>query len=157
MTTPVYLAGPYESRDTINGPRYAGALHKIDATCTSTWLTETFDINEGVTGPAAELDDATVSEHALNDLSDVDDCDVFVLITAKYLGVEATASGGRHVETGYALARGKRIIVLGEPENVFHRIASGPVEVVGSMNDVLLAIQRFQIQQLRSAGRDADS
>lgn len=151
MTTLIYLAGPYEARDVIAGEHFAGSLDRVDSRCVSSWLTEEHEINEGTTGPATKLDDATVSGHALDDLVDINSCDVFVLITANQLMGKATTSGGRHVETGYALAKGKHIIVLGEPENIFHRIASGPVERADSWHDVLLAIQRFQIRTLREA------
>lgn len=34
-------------------------------------------------------------------------------------------TGGRHVEFGYAIAKGKRIFVIGPQENVFHHYANG--------------------------------
>ena len=35
------------------------------------------------------------------------------------------ATGGRHVEFGLALAQGKRVIIVGPRENVFHYLLPG--------------------------------
>ncbi len=118
----VYLAAPYGSRDAIR--QYADQLTRIGFKVTSTWLDETHDINEGTQGAAADLPDAQVDKHARDDMRDIDRSDLLVLFTAASVGAEG--GGGRHVETGYALAKiGPRyVIVVGEPENVFHRLTS---------------------------------
>ena len=54
------------------------------------------------------------------DLNDVVRSDLLILFTAAFVGIEG--GGGRHVETGWALAHGVPIIVVGQPENVFHRM-----------------------------------
>lgn len=117
----VYLAAPYGSRDTIR--EYAAQLRRIGFVVTSTWLEEQHEINAGTQGAATALADGQVSQHAYDDLRDVESSDLFVLFTAASVGVEG--GGGRHVETGYFMAkRGTaHTIVVGEPENIFHRMA----------------------------------
>ena len=53
------------------------------------------------------------------DLQDIEDCEVFIAYNPVIMQKKGT--GGRHVEFGYALARNKPIIYIGEkPENVYH-------------------------------------
>lgn len=54
---------------------------------------------------------------ALLDLEDVDKCNTFVLFT--HPRGSKQPGGGRFVEFGYALAKKKRCIIVGEYENVF--------------------------------------
>lgn len=63
-------------------------------------------------------DGLTRGQIALLDIEDVDACDTLVSFT-KPRGT-LTTGGGRHVEFGYGLARGKKMILIGERENVFH-------------------------------------
>jgi nucleoside 2-deoxyribosyltransferase len=51
------------------------------------------------------------------DLDDVKDADVLLLLTSG-----GKSGGGKHVETGYAIALGKRVIMVGPKENVFHNL-----------------------------------
>jgi hypothetical protein len=143
----VYLAAPYGARDIIRG--LLPDLADLDIVCTSSWLSETHDINDGTTGAALDLDDTTVSGHATQDLDDINDSDALVLFTSQYLK-NFSASGGRHVETGYALARGLHVIVIGPPENVFHCMRNGAVELAPDWHAALLALQQWQIRNLRN-------
>lgn len=120
----VYLAAPYAARELVAG--YATELTRIGYTVTSTWLKETHEINPGTTDAATDLDAATVSGHAQDDLRDVYVSDLFVLFTGKAVRIPDAGSGGRHVETGYFIAqRGTaHVIVVGEPENIFHRMTA---------------------------------
>jgi nucleoside 2-deoxyribosyltransferase len=64
-------------------------------------------------------EDGLTREHiAIMDIEDVDACDTLVSFTQPYGSVNK--GGGRHVEFGYAMARRKRLVVIGERENVFH-------------------------------------
>lgn len=143
----VYIAAPYAARDRVTDS-WLPALRRINATSTASWLEETHQINDGTVGAAPGLTDAAASEHAQQDFEDIASSEVLLLLTADYLGVNGT-SGGRHVETGYALARGLHVIVVGEPENVFHRVQSGAVEVVQSFIEALTAIQQLEIRRLK--------
>ncbi len=50
---------------------------------------------------------------------DIAACDLFVTFS-EHPG-SPHVSGGRHVETGMALAMDRRVIVVGPAENIFHR------------------------------------
>lgn len=114
----VYVAAPYGARDEVRQvitPLFA----QHDLQYTSSWLDEEHEITPGVEGAATDLADATVEEHVEGDFNDIHDAQVLLLFTAAAVGKEG--GGGRHVETGYALALGMTVVVVGEPENVFHR------------------------------------
>lgn len=53
-------------------------------------------------------------EYGQKDLDDIDEENVVVSFTGE------GGKGGRHVEYGYGLATGKRMIIVGSRENVFH-------------------------------------
>jgi hypothetical protein len=83
-------------------------LISLGHTVTSSWL----DASDYGTDAAR-----TPGNRRLNALAcdaDVVACDALVMIAGDGL------KGGRHVELGMALALGKCVYVLGEPENVFH-------------------------------------
>lgn len=115
----VYLAAPYGAREMIRA--YADELRGQGIRVTSSWLDEQHDINPGTQGAAVALSDQQVDQHAQTDIREVRGSDLLVLFTAAAVGVEG--GGGRHVETGIALALGKPVVVVGAPENVFHRTA----------------------------------
>lgn len=134
----IYLASAYQTRDVIRG--YAAELSFIDMKCTSSWLNEEHKISAGTVGAATDLEDAQVRQHVMNDYNDVSDSDVLVLFTESVTGEKG--GGGRHVETGFALAKGKKVIVIGEPENVFHR---GPqVTIVPNWHEALLQLVHWR-------------
>lgn len=127
MSAPViplraYLAAPYAAREQVAD--YARELVEVGFDVTASWLDEEHEINSGTLGAAPALTGEEVARHAATDLDDIDRCDVLIVFTAAALGLHAEdcASGGRHVETGYALAKGIPVLVVGEPENVFHRL-----------------------------------
>lgn len=126
----VYIAAPYAARELAK--TYADELATIGIECTSTWVTETTTIDNQSTGAATGLDDEQVRQHVTTDLRDIARADVLVHLTAEHVWhntnssyssskAPALNSGGRHVELGYALARNKPIVNVGDPENVFHR------------------------------------
>lgn len=129
----VYLAAPYGAREEVLG--LASDLYSRGMTCSSSWLAETHEINPGTEGAAPALSDAQVALHATDDLVDILSSQALVLFTAAYLGVEG--GGGRHIETGYAMATGIPVIVVGEPENVFHRMGLPRVELVSDWASAL--------------------
>lgn len=133
----IYLAGPYAARTTLAG--YAEELRSIGITVTSTWLDETHDINAGTEGAATALTDSQVALHAATDIDDVRRSDILVLFTAASVGCEG--GGGRHVETGIAIALHKPVLIIGEPENVFHRLGN-PVFTVPDWHAAVLDLAR---------------
>ena len=124
----LYLAAPYAARDWVREvavPQFTKAGH----TYTSEWLLATRAITPATLGTSPATSDADVMYHAGKDLEEVLAADVLVHFTADYLVARTRLdplrdnlhSGGRHVETGYALAHHKSVIVLGQPENIFQR------------------------------------
>ena len=88
-----------------------------DAAATIEALTDHKVIARWVHGGETGL---TREQIALLDLEDVDRSDAVISFTMPY--GTATTGGGRHVEFGYALAKGKRSFVIGERECVFHHL-----------------------------------
>ncbi len=135
-----YLAAPYAARTQIR--TLASQLTRIGYTITSTWLDEEHEVNAGTTGAASSLADNVVMGHALQDLKDIDRSQLLVLFTLDVCDLEdggSGISGGRHVETGYAIARNVPIVVVGEPENVFHRMGK-QVTVVPNWHEALIEL-----------------
>lgn len=145
----VYLAAPYGARDTIRD--YAAQLHRIGFEVTSTWLNEQHEINAGTQHAAAALSDDQVSGHAYDDLRDVQRSHLFVLFTAAAVGVEG--GGGRHIETGYFIANcgTAHVIVVGEPENIFHRMAT--VTAVPDWHEAVIELSSRLAASLRDQPR----
>lgn len=107
----IYLAARYIRRDELRG--YAKKLRELGYIVTSRWLRETKD-------PVSTVADVTEAEHiriAKRDLKDVARADMFVCFNNE-AGMKKR--GGHHVELGYALALGKKIVVLEGEENTFN-------------------------------------
>lgn len=133
MSLKVYLAAPYGTRDSIR--RLAAELEQIGMTATSSWLQEQHEVSAATTGAASGVGDDDAQRHVAQDFADIDRSDVLVVFTEPMWTPSPTPgrgstlslvggnphSGGRHIETGYAQALGKRVLVVGEPENIFHR------------------------------------
>ena len=115
----VYLAARYSRNAEMRVVR--DALAHLDITVTSRWI----DLHPDIVGNHEE----SKGDEALNaspeecaplaghDLDDLEQADWMVNFTG--LGGRR---GGRHVEFGYALARGKRLFVVGPREHVFHTL-----------------------------------
>lgn len=122
----VYIAAPYAAR--AQAKAYADELHRMGIAVTARWLDEDHEINGTTIGAASGLTDEQASQHAGNDIDDIGKADTFVVLTEsacrKALNGLPSTSGGRHVETGWFLAtRGAgHVIVVGDPENIFHRL-----------------------------------
>lgn len=57
---------------------------------------------------------------ALMDIEDVDRADIVISFT--HPRGFLTPGGGRHVEFGYALAKNKKLVIIGHFENIFHHM-----------------------------------
>lgn len=111
----IYLSAQFEDAAILRDAR--AKLASLGYTVTSRWL------DAGTAVPAtAQAGEAGAGERlaaiAVQDLEDIRAADVVVV----YNPPEACAigRGGRHVETGFALALGKPIVVVGARGNVFH-------------------------------------
>ena len=116
----IYLAARYSRIDELN--RYSVQLRAAGHEVTSRWLLGNHQIQESVDA----VEKATISVpkegsiFALDDYEDVAKANVVVSFTEE---PRAHASrGGRHVEFGLGLGWGKRVIVVGPRENVFHTL-----------------------------------
>lgn len=127
--TRFYLAARWEdqatARDLANALVAAGLPHLA---CTARWLEVTASQNTGLA--------------AISCLNDVYRGHVLVQWNPK--AVHRSGTGGRHVEVGVALALGRPVIVLGEPEHVFHHhplvfpfpTSSAPEDVAAAIQDL---------------------
>lgn len=106
----IYIAGRYSRRDEFR--EVAKQLEEMGHEVTSTWLRENIDPNHTM----ADIPPSFAAGAALTDLEDVDRADAVLF----YSETELTPRGGRHVEFGYAIAKGKFIYVIGPAENIFH-------------------------------------
>lgn len=95
-------------------------------------------------------DEEKLSRHdaATMDLADVDRADALVIYTLKKGSM--FSSGGRFVELGYALAKGKFVIVVGDRENVFCHLDY--VIVVETTEAALAALQIWREKSWRASG-----
>ena len=142
----IYLASRYPRREELAG--YARDLEDAGYEVTSSWL----DGDDEIIENAGEYTSAA-SQIAQGDLDDVDSADVLISFTENrklvpYL--DAASRGGRHVEFGFARGRGKRLIIVGPSENVFHTLTAvqvfdswGPevIEALGEHHDATLPVK----------------
>ena len=115
----VYIAGPYAARDLL-APAVV-ALEEAGHESTARWLDATHAITPGTINAALDQSDDYVRTHVAEDYEDIEAADAVLLYTGSAFPRMPVGSGGRHVETGYALGLGKPVVVVGEAENVFHR------------------------------------
>ena len=102
----VYIAARYFRRSEMI--EKAAELELMGQKVTSRWIKES---HEGVPD----------SECAMNDEADIRHSDV-VIFFAESAGLGDRGGGGRHVEFGMAYALNKKIIVVGDRENLFHSL-----------------------------------
>jgi hypothetical protein len=101
----VYLAAMYGSKEKIK--EVAAKLNGIGITVTSSWLYSTDDADD-------------IPGAAYRDLMDVKEADAVINFTTdRSVGY---VTGGRHVEFGAAWAWGKKLIIVGPKENIFHEL-----------------------------------
>lgn len=127
----IYLAARFSRREQLN--ELADELRRMGHIVTSRWL-ETKWVNRPDQSAAAPPEYRQT--YALIDLEDVQAADVMINFTED--AIPNAGRGGRHVEFGYAMALGKRMVVVGYRENLFHEHPS--VEFFETQWDMLRAI-----------------
>lgn len=136
----VYLAARYSRREELLG--YIGQLREAGHVVNSRWLLDGPEAHDG----AAKVEAATqtmppeAAAFALDDYADVFACDLLVAFTETPRAPSA-GRGGRHVEFGIALALGKRLVVVGPRENVFHALPG--VEQYWTWAEALARLRRI--------------
>lgn len=108
----VYLAAPFSWKTEIK--KYRAELERNKITCVSTWLDEECSPNTKL----SDISDNYSQNCALVDMNDIDICDVFILFTVS--PEKPVVRGGRHFESGYAMALDKELVIVGPKENIFH-------------------------------------
>ena len=103
MVKSVYLAGPYPAKATIKAR--AVELIRLGYNARNRWL-----FHEQ---PSTEREQKNI--YANEDLYDISHSDYFVMC----LDVEGHSRGGMYVELGWALAKRKEVIIVGERTNIF--------------------------------------
>lgn len=105
MTTKIYVAASY--------PRKSEAVevaflltNNRNNTIVSDWIT----MKEGY-----DSSDIEIIRYALRDFKQVKSCDVFVCLIG-----DDQSRGGSHTELGISLALEKRVILIGEFNQIFH-------------------------------------
>jgi nucleoside 2-deoxyribosyltransferase len=150
MMKTIYLAGPYTSRDKL--AEYRSQLIRIGYTVRARWLDGQHEVSVNPQ-VEADADPKERARWAREDFQDVTACDILVAFTSAAVGGGGT-SGGRHAETGYALALGKRVILVGKPENVFHWLTE--VNRVPDWNEAVIELAALLVTAERSYPRRAD-
>lgn len=125
----IYVAGKFGMREKFRSTR--DRLRALGHEVTSRWL----DDNEG--GSSASAGSAEKSEAAATeDVEDVRAADA-VMFFSMPVG-SLNTGGGRYFELGLAFSEGKRLIVVGEKETIFHHLPE--MEVYDSEDEALGAL-----------------
>jgi nucleoside 2-deoxyribosyltransferase len=125
----VYLAAAYQRKDEIRAA--AEYLEGRGFEITSSWIREEYS-------PAIDirtLPGGINQVIAGKDIEEIQNSDALIFFPEPQ--DKQPPRGGRHVEFGIALALGKRVIVVGERENIFHHLPQ--VEVVQFLDHVEVA------------------
>lgn len=153
MSRVVYLAGPYSSRDILRD--YREQLTRVGYKVRARWLDGGHEVAENPT-VEAEADSAERARWAHEDLEDVRACNMLIAFTSAAVGGgHAGVSGGRHIETGYALGQHKYVMLVGEPENVFHWLPG--VQRVPDWHEALIELAAQLVEYERDVPRAAES
>lgn len=100
----IYVAGPYVARESLLQTKSEIEAHGHEVT--SRWL-------------LGSHDDLAPIICATDDLEDIERADALILFLDRGPG----SRGGMYVELGYAIAKGKKVILVGERTNVFTWLA----------------------------------
>lgn len=69
-------------------------------------------------------------------LQEIDQCDLFVLVVEDD---RRQHKGNTHVQMGYAIGKGKQVVILGAPENMMSRCSQ--VTVLSTANELVNQLQ----------------
>jgi len=109
MTLSVYLASRFSRLPELN--RYRAELEDAGIAVTSRWL---LGGHEWVGTPEEAIPRDHLARFATEDLEDIDAADVLVAFVD-----QPSTRGGLWTELGYAIGRGKPVIVIGQSPNIF--------------------------------------
>lgn len=113
----IYLAARFSRNDEMRGVR--DVLTALGHEVTSRWIDlHGGDQQESAAQAVLNSDPESVAHFGQHDIEDLEAADVIVSFTSP----DGGGKGGRHVEFGYGLALGKRSIVVGPREHIFHTL-----------------------------------
>lgn len=123
----IYLAASFDSKASMREHRTLAESfgHKV----TSTWI----DLPDDMPLMSDRLD-CEKGQVARGDLNDIDQAQALV-----YFAGGSTTTGGKNIELGYALAKGMRIILVGDKSSVFHYL--GSIEAAPSVSAAFRYLQ----------------
>lgn len=112
----VYIAARFSRRPAAHA--LAKALQYRGHTITSRWVMPDADhvLPAGLSAQAADAERARFAREDVDDMWAADTC-VSLMEEPRSNG-----RGGRHVEFGFLLARGARMVIIGPRETVFHHL-----------------------------------
>lgn len=129
MREKVYLAGRFSRRHEFR--QFADALSAAGHEVTSSWLYSD-DLHANLGG----FHSYSAASAAERDLADVRAATVCIAFTEE--PERRQGRGGRHVEVGVAIAIGLKLIVVGDPEHIFHLLPD--VQHVQAPEDALAVL-----------------
>jgi len=112
----IYLAARFSRRHEANA--LANELKDRGHSITSRWVLPHLDNVEPI-GPSAQAADEARALFAQEDIDDILACDTVVSLMEE---PRSNGRGGRHVEFGIGLGLGKRLVIIGPRETVFHHL-----------------------------------
>lgn len=130
-----YIAGRYGRRKEFK--EYAEILKNYDIDVLSTWLEGKHENKEGH-GTRDEME-----QWSNDDITDIIRSKLFICFTEDREA--GYTSGGRHVEFGYALCLEKKIILIGQRENIFYNYYN--IEQFNDFKTFLFYIQDKSVRE----------
>lgn len=109
----IYLAARYSRATQLRGVRTD--LEKLGHTVTSRWIDGGHELSKEGSDEASQKERTRFAQEDWMDLLQAE-----CVISFTEEPRKTNTRGGRHVEFGAALATGKRCLVIGHRENVFH-------------------------------------
>lgn len=143
----VYIASAFSTINAVRKQREE--LRAIGIECTSSWADEK-------AAPDCQLPDFLPSDHlfcAITDIKDIDRSDAVVLVTQD--PTKPFVRGGRMHEFGYAMGRGKKLIICGPKENIFHYLPS--VTECKDFEETKQALLKYQLEMEKNHGATASN
>lgn len=124
----IYLAASWSLKGEMREVR--DFLHQAGHQVTSRWIDEPAEQSLKARDLAGDSENG--ARHARQDLEDIDAADCVLVFTEV-----ASTTGGLHVELGYGLGRGKRVLVCGPRVNVFQCVVGrypSLAQAMGALN-----------------------
>jgi nucleoside 2-deoxyribosyltransferase len=136
-TLRIYTAAAYGRKHEIR--EYATQAEKCGIKVGAEWLKEP-------DSPDSDLSDSIpekLATYAQQDWWDVGACDIFVFWAEN--PHKQPPRGGRLTELGFAISLGKKIVVIGEPENIFFYLPGIDIEFFHTWESALVYLTQLKI------------